>query len=638
MSSKKALAWNLLVPFLMLLVSEGVTGNLLRLFAPGVVLGTAVYYILYLGVFFFAGTTKVSWLLLNLAVYGLAAGEYFVISFRERPAMIWDVLALRTAMTVSANYRFTVTPRLVLTFLGTLLLGIGSWKIPLRLENRKIRWKARGAWAGVTAAFAVLLYGVLTPALKLSVPMWDPIISFERQGFLLSTVLSLETLFPQKPAGYETETARQLLERLEEEAAAGADTGTAADIGTAAEAKAGEKPDSETELLGRNETVVPENVICIMNESFADLRIFNGLVSGNSFETDGPFLSYYDSLSENAQKGWLYVPVFGAMTANSEYEFLTGNSCAFVPQGSIPYQFYTKPGDGSLARVFGEAGYRTVAMHPYPGYNWNRTEAYENLGFDEFLDQDYYEASGFLDEEETGGSADSRMPRGYLSDAADYEALIRQVEEKEPGEKLFLFNVTMQNHGGYEVADFPADVHVTAVNGEDCLGEYPKADQYLTLMKRSDEALKMLLDYFSACPQPTLIVLFGDHEPSVETSFYEALYGTRWSQVPGEQKRYSFVTPYLIWSNYERDAGDLGDMSAFMLGGQVLRAAGIEAGGFGYAVERLRGEYPMVHSMGLLTRDGQFLDVLETGTLDLSQTVKEYHMLQYYRMFEEKPE
>lgn len=620
MSGKKALAWNLLVPFLMLLVSEGVTGNLLRLFAPGVVLGTAVYYILYLGVFFFAGTTKVSWLLLNLAVYGLAAGEYFVISFRERPAMIWDVLALRTAMTVSANYRFTVTPRLVLTFLGTLLLGIGSWKIPLRLENRKIRWKARGAWAGVTAAFAVLLYGVLTPALKLSVPMWDPIISFERQGFLLSTVLSLETLFPQKPAGYETETARKLLERLEKEAGAG------------------EEPGSETELLGRNETVVPENVICIMNESFADLRIFNGLVSGNSFETDGPFLSYYDSLSENAQKGWLYVPVFGAMTANSEYEFLTGNSCAFVPQGSIPYQFYTKPGDGSLARAFGEAGYRTVAMHPYPGYNWNRTEAYENLGFDEFLDQDYYGASGFLDEEEAGGSADSRMPRGYLSDAADYEALIRQVEEKEPGEKLFLFNVTMQNHGGYEVADFPADVHVTAVNGEDCLGEYPKADQYLTLMKRSDEALKILLDYFSACSQPTLIVLFGDHEPSVETSFYEALYGTRWSQVPGEQKRYSFVTPYLIWSNYERDAGDLGDMSAFMLGSQVLRAAGMEAGGFGYAVERLRGEYPMVHSMGLLTRDGQFLDVLETGTLDLSQTVKEYYTLQYYRMFEEKPE
>ena len=191
----------------------------------------------------------------------------------------------------------------------------------------------------MTAAFSVLLYGVLTPALKLSVPMWDPIISFERQGFLLSTVLSLETLVPQKPAGYETETARQLLERLEEEAAAGADTGTAADIGTAAEAKAGEKPGNEAEILGRNEAVVPENVICIMNESFADLRIFNGLVSGNSFETDGPFLSYYDSLSENAQKGWLYVPVFGAMTANSEYEFLTEIPAPLCPRARSRINF-----------------------------------------------------------------------------------------------------------------------------------------------------------------------------------------------------------------------------------------------------------------------------------------------------------
>ena len=78
--------------------------------------------------------------------------------------------------------------------------------------------------------------------------------------------------------------------------------GTAADIGTAAEAKAGEKPGNEAEILGRNEAVVPENVICIMNESFADLRIFNGLVSGNSFETDGPFLSYYDSLSKESTR------------------------------------------------------------------------------------------------------------------------------------------------------------------------------------------------------------------------------------------------------------------------------------------------------------------------------------------------
>ena len=77
------------------------------------------------------------------------------------------------------------------------------------------------------------------------------------------------------------------------------------------------------------------------------------------------------------------------------------------------------------------SGYRTVAMHPYPGENWNRNTCYTNMGFDEFLDGDYYEGSEQL--------------RYYTSDQADFEKLIQVVEEKkDPQEKLFLFNVTMQ--------------------------------------------------------------------------------------------------------------------------------------------------------------------------------------------------
>lgn len=614
---------NLFVPFLMLVLSEWITGNLPNLTPAGLVLSLVVYAILYAGVFFLAGTTKLSWLILSLLIYGLAVGEYFVISFRERPAMIWDVLALRTAMTVSANYHYAVTLPMVLSLLGVFALGIFSWMVPLRISGRKKRAKGLAAWTGGTFAFGLLLFGILVPKFNLKVPMWDPIVSFEHQGFLLSTVLSFESLFPDQPEGYGEAHAEALLKEMEAKAQelgweeSGGRKGEAQDAGQMSEMS--------------QERTVPVNVICIMNESFSDLRIFNGLVPGNSFETDRPFLSFFDSLEENVQKGWLYMPVFGAMTANSEYEFLTGNSCAFVPQGSIPYQFYTRPGDTSLARTFREHGYRTVAMHPYPGYNWNRTQAYENLGFEEFLDQEYYDAAGF-------GTGEGEMPRGYLSDQADYQAIIRQVEEKTPGEKLFLFNVTMQNHGGYEVADFPAAVYVSRLNGEDCRGEFPKAEQYLTLMELSDEALAGLLAYFSEYEEPTMVVLFGDHQPSVETSFYEALYGTGWSEVPAELKLHSFVTPYLVWTNYDRETEDAGDMSAFMLGNLVLQEAGLEPDGFRYAVEEMGKEYPVVHSMGLLTGDHAFLDVLETGTLDVSGTILDYHTLQYYRMFEEKPE
>ena len=103
------------------------------------------------------------------------------------------------------------------------------------------------------------------------------------------------------------------------------------------------------------------------------------------------------------------------------------------------------------------------------------------MGFDDFIDETRYEERDFL--------------RNYVSDQSDYENLIRQVENKEnPDDRLFLFNVTMQNHGGYEgiYDNFPQEVWLTGSLKD----KYPKTDQYLSLMKRSDEALEYLIRYF----------------------------------------------------------------------------------------------------------------------------------------------
>ncbi len=657
-----------LMPALMFVVAETVMGNLAFIDPLCVVLNLAIYYMLYLGVYVVFRTTKMGWPVLNVVLYVLAVVEYFVISFRERPAMIWDVLAIRTAMTVSANYNYTITPTLVLTFAAVVVLCVWAWRMPKRLyireageadevrepgkdsrkkagvsrkaggnrnvggnrnagasrnatwrkclaewsRNRNAIWlKCIAAWGVGSAAFLVILFQVLAPKYKLDVPMWDPVVSFEKEGVVLSTTLSFKSVIAPKPEGYSTEEAEHL----------------------AAEYYAQGKGTDETDEQSLKKTT-PTNVICIMNESFSDLRLFNGLVEGHSFETDKPFLDFYDSLSEdaNTQKGNLYVPVFGAMTANSEYEFLTGNSCAFVPQGSIPYQFYTMPGDNSLAKIFDEQGYETIAMHPYPGYNWNRTEAYENLGFDEFLDQEFYnELERKLIAEQ--GIEFSR-PRAYMSDRSDYDAILHLLEEKEADEKLFIFNVTMQNHGGFEVANLEADVHVTELNGEPCMGQYPKADQYLTLIRMSDEALEYFLGELEQVGEPTMVVMFGDHQPSVETEFFEELYGMRWTEVPGALKINSFKTPYMIWTNYERVAEETGDMSTFMLGSQVLAEVGMEKNGLFMAADSLIENYDAVHAMGVLSEDGTFYDGTEQGMHEHFEDIREFHILQYYEVFE----
>ena len=59
-------------------------------------------------------------------------------------------------------------------------------------------------------------------------------------------------------------------------------------------------------------------------------------------------MPFIHSLTENTIKGTAYASVFGGTTANSEYEFLTGNTTAFLPAGTVPYHLYVKEGSESL--------------------------------------------------------------------------------------------------------------------------------------------------------------------------------------------------------------------------------------------------------------------------------------------------
>mgnify|MGYP000317396765 FL=1 len=74
-----------------------------------------------------------------------------------------------------------------------------------------------------------------------------------------------------------------------------------------------------------------------MNESLSDLR------ADGSFTTNQEYFPFISRLSENTVKGQLCMPVFGSMTSNSEFEFLTGDSMALLPANSIAYQFNVKP-------------------------------------------------------------------------------------------------------------------------------------------------------------------------------------------------------------------------------------------------------------------------------------------------------
>ena len=165
-------------------------------------------------------------------------------------------------------------------------------------------------------------------------------------------VSNLKFLDVEVPENYSPERARQLL--VEASAAADGEEGTRL-------AAAGDPvPAAETH-------VVQPHIIAIMNESWADFEEF-----GNLSLTDS-VMEYIPSL--DAAKGHAYTSVFGAGTSASEFEFLTGNTMAFLPPGSIPYQQYILEPSESMASVLKDNGYTCLAFHPGERSSWQRNQA-----------------------------------------------------------------------------------------------------------------------------------------------------------------------------------------------------------------------------------------------------------------------
>lgn len=566
-------------------VFEWITGNLAEIQGRYLVMNLIYYYAFYMLFAALTNSVRIVYPTLNTILMVLALAEHFVLEFRSRPIMVWDVMAFRTAMTVSGNYIYDFTPRLILGIIISLGASVLAWKFHFQIRRKKV-------WLAGALASSVLFIGwqsaffhVLVPKYNIDISMWDPVETYGYIGYMLCTMRSLEYLFANPPEGYSVRYVKQLGEELEA------------------------KKQQQEGLWSVDTDVVPANLICIMNESFSDLREIA------DFETDVPYLSYYEGLSKNCVKGNLYMPVWGSMTPNSEYEFLTGNSMAFAPSGSVPYQTYMNSPVYGLPRILKEQGYQTVAMHPYVSQNWNREAAYQALGFDTFYAEDFYAGEPLL--------------RNYISDQGDYNKIIELTEQKEPGEPLFIFNVTMQNHGGYS-EDYESAVHLTELSG------FPQTEQYLSLIKKSDEALQGLLEYYSGIEEPTMIVMFGDHQPSVEPEFYEALYGSPLSELKPEDYLRRYATPFLVWTNYETPSDTVDRMSAQYLSGLVLERANLSTADYQVFLDDLYQEVPVVHDLGYYNSAGVWDSWTDWRKNPEYSILHQFDMLQYNNIFGKK--
>lgn len=533
-----------------------------------------VIIFLYLFIYALSNSFKSTIILVNLFLLVLGVANYTVTCFRGTPLVPWDILSIKTAAYVADSYTFSFNYYFILACLISVFIIVIGFKLKYKFNTGKINLLIRFACLAIVLAFTLAFYNTdFVNFFDLDNNLWEPAKEYSNNGFLASFVKQSKNLFNEAPENYSIENLETIISEKD-----------------------------YSIQIEKNEDDSP-NIVVIMSESFSDLSV-NG-----DFETSEEYMSYFYSLKENTVRGNAYVSVFGGQTPNSEWEFLTNNSMAFMPYRTIPYQQYIRKPSYSLARTLKTQGYTANAIHPWYGSGYRRNAIYPLLGFDSFESLETLNDLEYL--------------RKYPTDLSTYKEIIKQFENKDKTEKIFNFTVTMQNHSGYDLEGYDSTVFLTDI--ENC----PRVEQYLSIMKESDKALEYLINYFENYDEKTIILFFGDHQPPYfEDEFWETIMDDSSNETT------KYITPFLLWANYDIEEKYVEKISLNYLSILLLDTANLKTTPYMNFLRDMQSEIPVITGNGYIdSKNNNYTFNDETKYLDI---IKKYELMQYNNVFDYK--
>ena len=522
----------------------------------------------------------------HIALLAFAGVNYFVYQSRQIEFSVSDLKALSTGLSVASNYHLTLDVRAAIVILLSILYIALVRKFTVKFKRR---WLV--CLVGLFFSVVACVY-ISSKTATTATESWEQKGTYQN-GYILNFVLGIRDTFVAEPEDYSLDEIAELETTY----------GTTVD--------AGAEVDSDSQSVDGTADDEDPTIIVIMNESFADLSVIGNLMTS---EEVTPF---YNSLQENTIKGYALSSVFGAKTPNSEWEFLTGNSMAFLPSGSVAYQQYISSKPYSLVSTLKDRGYTCLAMHPYYASGWSRNKVYPMMGFDDMFFIDDFDQTNII--------------REYITDQELYDNIINQYEDAQAAEeKLFVMSVSMQNHGGYtDVYDnFTSDVSYTN-------GYYADVNQYLSLIHQSDQALENLITYFQSVDDKVEIVFFGDHQPSLNSAFYTQLNHKGLSGLTLDELQDLFEVPYFIWTNYDSEEKEIPLTSLNYLSTLALEQADIELPPYNKFLSEMMKEIPAMNSRAYYSNEfGEYLHYTDEGAASDEEWLDTYEMLQYNNVFD----
>lgn len=465
---------------------------------------------------------------------------------------------------------------------ATIAALTGLWLLARR-HSPGLSWRERAAGlalalpllAGLASLMDYSHYSWVRDRLNIIPMMWDQQENYRHNGFLMAFAFNIPMANVAAPQGYGENAIADLTSKP-----------------AAFAANKGDYPD----------------VIMLMSESLWDpKRLENVKLSDDPMPT-----------IRAKRSGNVFSPEFGGMTANVEFEALTGFSNAFLPYGSIPYQQYIRRPVPSLASFFRGEGYSAIAMHPFQEWFWNRKQVYANFGFEEFHS------------EETLPAMEKRG--NFASDDALMDEIMATAEKAQ--NPLFLFAVTLQGHGPYEATRYAKNT--IGVEGDLSASASQALATYSQGVAEADEALLKLMRWAKKRDRETIIVLFGDHLPPLGQTFVESGYmpGMVASRrAPLEVMKKEHETPLVVWSSKKGVRKNIGTISPALLPYHVLKTAGFSDPFYTGMLGEVQQAFSVVDRHMLVTADGKAQPDWSIAANAVPEVVRDYRMLQFDMMF-----
>lgn len=365
------------------------------------------------------------------------------------------------------------------------------------------------------------------------------------------------------------------------------------------------------------------NVVVLLSETFSDPQRLNGVEYDKELM---PNIKSYEKDDDKIVTDLLVNP-YGGTSVNSEFEVLTGASLSFLNVGYIGYtQYYNdnlKGKNQSLINEFNNNGYETMYLTPWGETSYRSKYVYSILGADKTI---------------YGKDLKGKIKGTYYSDESLMNDIYDQLKTTSKDNYKFIMAASGQNHfpylDKYKESDYDVKIKST------------KYDKEATEMFRSyaqgiydaDKALNLLYKKIQDLDTPTIVVMFGDHQPFMtkkdNTSDYlENSYFNTDNENLNDIRLHT--TKAIILANFKLDTSDdLDFINSSYLGAYVLNKMDLKVSDYFKFIDYSRKTIPVFNRSVIYNSKTNTYTKMDQATKQEKGAINNYKNVQYYKFFD----